>query len=40
VLRMTVLPLPGDRQESVHGAVRPEVNWSVETTRLSQESGS
>jgi ABC-type polysaccharide/polyol phosphate transport system ATPase subunit len=40
VLRMTVLPLPGDRQESVHGAVRPEVNWSVETTRLAQESGS
>jgi hypothetical protein len=31
VLRMTVRPLPSDREGSVHGAVRPSVQWNVET---------
>jgi ABC-type polysaccharide/polyol phosphate transport system ATPase subunit len=32
VLRLTLLPLPDDRETSVHGAVRPAVEWSVDTT--------
>ena len=30
LLRLTILPLPQDRSESVHGAVRPAASWSVE----------
>jgi len=33
LLRLTILPLPQDREESVHGAVRPAVGWSVEVER-------
>jgi ABC-2 type transport system ATP-binding protein/lipopolysaccharide transport system ATP-binding protein len=31
LLRLTVLPLPDDHQDSVHGLVRPDVRWSVRT---------
>jgi ABC-type polysaccharide/polyol phosphate transport system ATPase subunit len=31
LLRFTVLPLPDDREHSVHGSVRPNVRWNVMT---------
>ena len=31
LLRLTILPLPHDRDRSIHGAVRPAVHWSVNT---------
>lgn len=33
LLGLTILPLPRDRGESVHGAVRPSVRWRVSTER-------
>ena len=30
LLRFTVLPVPSDRTESVHGLVRPDARWTVE----------
>jgi ABC-type polysaccharide/polyol phosphate transport system ATPase subunit len=33
LLRLTVLPLPHDREGSVHGAVRPAVRWNVASER-------
>jgi ABC-type polysaccharide/polyol phosphate transport system ATPase subunit len=30
VLKLTILPLPGDREDLLHGAVRPPVRWAVE----------
>jgi ABC-type polysaccharide/polyol phosphate transport system ATPase subunit len=30
LLRLTVLPLPQDREESAHGAVRPDARWTIE----------
>jgi ABC-type polysaccharide/polyol phosphate transport system ATPase subunit len=32
-LTLSILPLPTDRQGTVHGAVRPAVRWSVEEAR-------
>ncbi len=31
LLRLTILPLPQDRDQSIHGTVRPAVHWSVNT---------
>ena len=31
-LTLSILPLPTDRQGTVHGAMRPAVRWSVEET--------
>jgi hypothetical protein len=30
ILRLPVLPLPEDRDGSVHGLVRPDVKWTIE----------
>jgi ABC-2 type transport system ATP-binding protein/lipopolysaccharide transport system ATP-binding protein len=30
LLRLTVLPLPDDREESAHGVVRPDVRWTID----------
>ena len=33
LLRFTIRPLPHDRDESVHGSIRPRVRWTVTTER-------
>jgi len=33
LLRLTILPLPHDRVDSIHGAVRPTVSWNVTPER-------